>query len=158
MIPQQNIEVHIVFPFRSAAEGISLHGGKGQEVRNMDDLVKIYWCVNPIRIGKERKLDIMNDKMDLFGIFKKDIGYRAFMAVDEPLDGLLFDPAGGEQIKIDGASMPEIKRDGCAADQIIIPREFFDQRQEFNLICCQNISVHADENIVEKNEPSAAGN
>jgi len=54
--------------------------------------------------------------------------------------------------------MPEIKRDGCAADQIIIPREFFDQRQEFNLICCQNISVHADENIVEKNEPSAAGN
>jgi len=56
----------------------------------MDDLVKIYWCVNPIRIGKERKLDIMNDKMDLFGIFKKDIGYRAFMAVDEPLDGLLF--------------------------------------------------------------------
>ena len=105
----------------------------------MDDLVKIYWCVNPIWIGKERKLDIMNDKMDLFGIFKKDIGYRAFMAVDEPLDGLLFDPAGGEQIKINGAPMPEIKRDGCTADQIIIPREFFDQRQEFNLICCQNI-------------------
>jgi len=46
----------------------------------------------------------------------------------------------------------------CAADQIIITREFFDQRQEFNLIYCQNISVHADENIVEKNEPSAAGN
>ena len=110
----------------------------------MDDLVKICWCVNPIWIGKERKLDIMNDKMDLFGIFKKDIGYRVFMAVDEPLDGLLFDSAGGEQIKIDGAPMSEIKRDGCAADQIIIPREFFDQRQEFNLIFCQNISMHAD--------------
>ena len=54
--------------------------------------------------------------------------------------------------------MPEMKRDGCAADQIIIPREFFDQRQEFNLIYCQNVSVHAVENIVEKNEPSAAGN
>jgi hypothetical protein len=26
------------------------------------------------------------------------------------------------------------------------------------LICCQNISMHADENIVGKNEPSAAGN
>jgi hypothetical protein len=38
----------------------------------------------------------MNDKMELFGIFKKDIGYRAFMAVDGPFDGLLFDPAGGE--------------------------------------------------------------
>ncbi|MCX6335551.1 MAG: hypothetical protein NT092_14835, partial [Bacteroidia bacterium] len=61
-------------------------------------------------------------------------------------------------IKIDGAPMPDIKRDGCAADQIIIPREFFDQRQEFNLICCQNISMHADENIAGKNEPSAAGN
>ncbi len=124
----------------------------------MDDLVKIYWRVNPIWIGKKRKLDIMNDKMELFGIFKKDIGYREFMAVDDPLDGLLFNPAGGEQIKIDGAPMPEIKCDGCAADQIIIPREFFDQRQEFNLICRQNISVHADENIVGKNEPSAAGN
>jgi hypothetical protein len=41
----------------------------------MDDLVKICWCVNPIWIGKERKLDIMNDKMELFGIFKKDTGY-----------------------------------------------------------------------------------
>ena len=50
----------------------------------------------------------MNDKMDLFGIFKKDIGYRAFMAVDELLDGLLFDPAGSEQIKIDGAPMREL--------------------------------------------------
>ena len=124
----------------------------------MDDLIKIYRCVNPIWIGKERKLDIMNDKMDLFGIFKKDIGDRAFMAVDEPLDGLLFYPAGGEQIKIDGATMPEIERNGCASDQIIIPREFFDQGQEFNLICCQNISMHADENIAGKNEPSAAGN
>jgi len=38
----------------------------------MDDPVKIYWCLNPIRIGKKRKLDIMNDKMDLFAIFKKD--------------------------------------------------------------------------------------
>ena len=148
MIPQQNIEVHIVFPFRSAPEGISLHGGKGQEVRNMDDLVKICWCVNPIWKGKEGKLDIMNDKMELFGIFKKDTRYRVFMAVNEPLDGLLFDLAEGEQIKIYGAPMPEIKRDGCAADQIIIPREFFDQRQEFNLICCQNIFMHADENIL----------
>lgn len=87
----------------------------------MDDPVKIYWRLNRIWEGKERKLDIMNDKMDLFGIFKKDIGYRILMAVDEPLDGLLFDPAGGEQIKIDGEPMPEIKRDGCAADQIIIP-------------------------------------
>ena len=132
----------------------------------MDDLVKIYWCVNPIRIGKERKLDIMNDKMDLFGIFKKDIRYLAFMAVDEPLDGLFFDPSRGEQIKIDGAPMPEIKRYGRTADQIIIPGEFFDQGQEFNLICCQNIcehdcfrnSVRADENIDGKNELSAAGN
>ncbi|MFH1911316.1 MAG: hypothetical protein ABIK91_04765 [Pseudomonadota bacterium] len=74
----------------------------------MDDLVKIYWRVNPIWIGKKRKLDIMNDKMDLFGIFKKDIGYREFMAVDDPLDGLLFDPAGSEQIKIDGAPMREL--------------------------------------------------
>jgi hypothetical protein len=75
VILQQNIEVHIVFPFRSAAKGKSLHGGKGQEVRNMDDLVKICWCVNPIWIGKERKLDITNDQMELFGIFKKDTGY-----------------------------------------------------------------------------------
>jgi hypothetical protein len=80
------------------------------------------------------------------------------MTVDDPLDGLLFDPAGGEQIKIDGAPMPEIKRDGRAADHIIILREFFDQRQESNLICRQNVSVHADENIGGKNESSAAGN
>ena len=88
------------------------------------------------------------------------------MAVDEPLDRLLFDFDRGEQIKIDGAPMPEIKRYGCSAGQIIIRREFFDQRQEFNLICRQNIFkhdclsnlAHADENIVEKNEPSAAGN
>ena len=38
----------------------------------------------------------MNDKMELFGIFKKDLGYRALMAVDDPFDGLLFEPAGGE--------------------------------------------------------------
>ena len=114
----------------------------------MDDLFKICWRLNPIWIGKERKLDIMNDKMELFGIFKKNIGYRVFMAVNEPFDGLLFDLAWGEQIKIYGTPMPEIKRDGCAADQIIILREFLDQRQEFNLICCQNIFMHADENIL----------
>ena len=70
---------------------------------------------------KKRELDIMNDKMELFGILKKDIGYRVLMAVDGPFDGLFFYPAGGEQIKIYGAPVSQMQCNGCAADQIILP-------------------------------------
>jgi len=62
----------------------------------MDNPVKIYWRINLIWIGKKRELDIMNDKMELFGIFKKDIGYGVLMAVDGPFDGLFFKPAVSE--------------------------------------------------------------
>ena len=38
--------------------------------------------------------------------------------------------------------MADLQRDRRSSNQIIIPGEFLDQRQEFNLICRQNILEH----------------
>jgi hypothetical protein len=85
--------------------------------------------------------------MKLLGILKKKIRNRAGTAVDRSLEGLLLYPAGGEQVEINGAAMPQIKRYGRAADQIILTGELPDQRQEPDLVCRQNVFAHVDGSI-----------